>query len=121
MHRAAAAAARAGGAKGPKQYKVIFTPIEKWVTVLTQKHKDRDSAKTMLKKVCRSCTWKQDIGCARTTAKGGITGWRFVNVQAIGAPHLARIIDTNDGKWTCEKPIFKDVEEDDDEDEDDEE
>jgi hypothetical protein len=33
--------------------------------------------------------------------------------------HLARIIDTNDGKWTCEKPIFKDVEEEDGEDEDD--
>ena len=38
--------------------------------------------------------------------------------SSVGGPHLAaRIYDTADGKWTCEKPIFKE-EEDDEEDED---
>ena len=106
-----AAAADAGAfQKGKKVQKVNFDPIQKWATVGSAKHKDLQSAKTLLKKVEGAGVWKQDVGCARTNAEGGKLAYRFVNVVAVGGPYLARLVKESEDKWTVQKPIFEEAE-----------
>ena len=113
---AAAAAAARGNAPKPPKSKVEFNPIEKWALVGTAKHKDKSAAKALLKKVQGAGEWKQDIACPRSSGKGGLTVFRFVNVTAVGGPYLARITDMKNGSWSVETPIFKEVEEEEEED-----
>ena len=86
---------------------VGFDPITKWLQVKSGPAKDKESAKPLLSNVKGEGHWKQDVRCPRSAAKGGLAAYRFVNVEAVGGPYLARLVDIGGGRWRVETPVFK--------------